>query len=210
VRVTERARVMPGTVLSRPILLWFALWFVLCLAWTCAHVGLEAAAGLGSRKVGVPLALLSLALLPPLWRGWRWALPLAAVLGAVESYYVAAAHFVPGRNVGWIGPLPWLTTTDLGDTAWSSWALPYKLLIDLGLLAGLATLWAAARAARATFGRIGSLQFIAGATVILLLLGFSRWHIHDGLWGTEGLAWALGIGLVPGAVMVSACRGRAP
>lgn len=179
----------------------FILWYLLGVAWGCAHMGMELHGGFGLGKVGLPLSLTAIVLLAFLiWgRGQRWALPVAIVLGAMESYYVAIAHFVPDRNTTWRGPLPWLTTADVTAPGWS---LAYKVLIDVGLLIGLAILWVGVRAMIMRFGRHEATRFIVVCAIIMLALGLSRFDVNDGLWGVLGMEWVLGIGLVPLAVMV--------
>lgn len=179
--------------------------YLLGLAWGCVHVGMELHGGFGLRKVGLPLSLASIVLLAFLVRGQqqRWALPAAIVLGAVESYYVAIAHFVPDRNTTWRGPLPWLTTADVTAPGWS---FAYKVLIDVGLLIGLAILWVGVRAMITRFGRHEATRFIVLCTGVMFALGLSRFGVNDGLWGMLGIQWILGIGLVPLAVMLLSLR----
>lgn len=187
----------------------FLLWYLLALAWGCIHVSMELHGGFGLRKAGVVLALVvALILLTPLLRDQRWVLPAAAILGAVESYYVAIAHFVPDRNTLWVGPIPWLTDADVKSAGWS---VAYKVLIDVGLVVGLALLWTGVRAVSARDGRRKGALFVVACAAIMLALGHSRYEVNDGLWGRLGMQWVLGIGLVPLAVMlVSSALYRTP
>lgn len=111
---------------------------LLGVLWGAGHAALEAVAGAGLHKPGVPLTVGLALLLVLAWRERNWALAAGVVLTAVGTYYVAVAHFVPDRNTTWFGPLPWLLTADVAEGAWS---VVYRLLIEAGLLIGLAIVW---------------------------------------------------------------------
>jgi hypothetical protein len=117
------------------------------IAWGFAHLAVEgplSAGGSNLWKAILAVTILWLAVLLLGVRGSRWAALGTALLGATACYQLALVHFARvGSHTVWLGLLPWMTDPE-DAPAWL--VPPYNLLMYVGVVLGLAIVWAGTRA----------------------------------------------------------------
>lgn len=200
----------PGAPYTEPLPRSYLLSSWLGVAWGVAHVALKAPT-LHEGSIGLPLTLAWVVALVAARRGRRTpraprtlqTLPVAAALGIVGCYWLAAMHVgieVPGTFYYWdqVAGAPRLL-----------WNMAYAALMCVGIVLGLANVWTVRAALRRA--RIAPVRF--GAAVGLLLLAAGALSLAlDARAGTvdspdrwlEVVAFAL----IPAALLALPIRGR--